>query len=75
MVLEELIGSILEIPPTDLTNETGPQTVAVWDSFAHINIITALEEVYGVTLSTDEITSLKSLGDARKVLRAKGVEV
>ncbi|MDP9382650.1 MAG: acyl carrier protein [Chloroflexota bacterium] len=75
MRLEELFGAVLDVPAASLTEESGPETVTEWDSFGHITLITAMEETYGVSFETDEIQKAKSLGDARDILRAKGVEV
>lgn len=75
MQLEELFGAVLEVAPAQLSDETSQASLRGWDSMAHINLVTGLEEVYGVRFSTDEIQGLKSLGDARRMLRSKGVEV
>ncbi len=75
MTLEELIGSILEIDPQDVTDATSQTTLSSWDSMAHINLITAMEEVYNVSFSVDEIQAIKSVGDARQMLRRKGAAV
>ena len=75
MKLEELIGNILDLNPTELTDDLTQSAVQSWDSLAHINIIMALEEVYGVTFSTEEIPTVKSLGDVRRLLRMKGVAI
>jgi len=75
MKLEELFASILEVSAAELTDRSSQASLRSWDSLAHINIISALEEVYGVCFSTDEIQNMKSLGDARKLLSAKRVAI
>lgn len=75
MKLEELFASILEVSAVELTDMSSQASLRSWDSLAHINIISALEEVYGVCFSTDEIQNMKSLGDARKLLSAKRVTI
>ena len=75
MKLEEILGSILEISPLELGDHSGQQTVQNWSSFAHINIILALESTYGVSFSTKEIQTVKSIGEIRQVLRNKGAVV
>lgn len=75
MKLEELFASILEVSPIELTDASSQASLRSWDSLAHINVISALEEVYSVHFSTDEIQSIKSVGDARRLLSTKGVTV
>ncbi len=75
MTLEELFGSILDIDPHELSDATSQTALASWDSMTHINLITAMEEVYSVAFSLDEIQAITSLGDARQMLRRKGAAV
>ncbi len=74
-MFEELVCSILEIEPDELTDQVSQSTVANWSSLAHINLITALEEAFGVSFTTQEILTIKSVGGARALLRAKGAAV
>jgi acyl carrier protein len=32
-----------------------------WDSFGHVSVIAALEEAYGISISNDEVTFLRTL--------------
>lgn len=73
MQLEEVFSSILGVPTSELDDATSPAVVSSWTSRGHIELITAMESLYGVTFTTEEIKSLKSLGDARGFLRNKGV--
>jgi acyl carrier protein len=73
MRLEDLFSAVLEIPADALSEETGPTNLKSWDSLRHIKLISAMEEVYGVTFSTAEIKSLKSVGAVRRALTGRGV--
>jgi acyl carrier protein len=42
-----------------------------WDSFKHIEIIMAVEERFGVKMSTRELDSLISVGDLIGLIKAK----
>ncbi len=72
MTLEQIFCSILEISPSDLRDESSQATLANWSSLAHLSLITALEERYGISFSTQEILGTKSFGNLRALLRAKG---
>jgi acyl carrier protein len=73
--LNELVAGVLNIPAEELTEESGPNVVAQWDSLAHVTIAAAVEDTYGVELAMSEILGITSLGDLRRVLRARGVGV
>lgn len=74
MKLEELFSLVLEVPADGLTAATSPANLKSWSSLKHIKLITAMEEVYGVTFSSAEIKGLKSLGAVRQTLATRGVE-
>lgn len=75
MTLEELIAAVLDVPAGALTDATSQSNLSNWSSMAHINLIMALEETYSVSFTTEEIQVVKSIGDARRLLRTKGATV
>ncbi len=72
-MFEELFCSILELEPSQLDDQVSQASIGTWSSLAHINLVTALEEAYGVSFTTQEILAMKSVGNARTLLREKGV--
>jgi len=64
---------VLELPAEQVEDSTGPANLATWDSRRHIQLITALEEVYEVTFSTAEIKAMSSVGAVRGLLGERGV--
>ena len=46
-----------------------------WDSFAHINLIVALEEAFSITFSSEEMSGMKSVGDLVVILKNHGCDV
>jgi len=74
MTVDELLQPILNTTaPLQLTD--GPESIPTWDSIAQINIITAIEDVAGGEMSTDEVLSLKSVGKVVEICRAHGLEL
>lgn len=71
--LIELISSILNIDATDLSVVSGPEDIAQWDSLAHINIISAIEQKYDMQITMPEILAVKTVDDLRKLIEKSGV--
>ena len=46
-----------------------------WDSMAHMFFITKLEELYKVELTGDEIATMQTVGDVKRILLSKGVNL
>lgn len=77
---EELLGTVTPIfrsvfgqPDLVVTESTNAETVEGWDSFAHINLIVALEEAFHVSFTTKELGELTCVGDLLRQLKSKGV--
>jgi acyl carrier protein len=71
--LRDLFCEVLGLPPDRVGDATSPETTSEWDSLAAMNLVAALEETFGVELTTTEIMRMRSVGIVRQVLRAKGV--
>ena len=57
----EIVASILRVPPASIDASTSPDTLPVWDSLRHLQIVLALEEAFGLQLSADEIEAMHSV--------------
>lgn len=68
------LAQILEISPEALTDATVLGAVE-WDSIGVLDLIAAMDEAYGVSISTGAIYSASTLGDLRTLMRAAGAEV
>ena len=71
--LAEVFARVLRIPVERLGDETSPENTAEWDSLAAMELVSQLEETFGVELTTLEIMRMRSIGVAREVLRQRGV--
>ncbi len=77
MLMEQVTGvfrAVFNDPKLAITEKTNASHVAGWDSFAHINLIVALEEYFGVSFTTKEISSLTCVGDLLDLLRKKKIQ-
>jgi acyl carrier protein len=58
-----------------LRPEDCPETLRGWDSTKQIEIVVAIEDAYGIELTTAEILSLRSIGAIVEVLRKRGCKM
>ena len=72
MKLSGLLKEVFNVSESDLKDDVRLMSFAEWDSMAHMLFITRLEEVYEVNLDGDEIASMETVGDIKKVLKTKG---
>ncbi|HEV2378034.1 MAG TPA: acyl carrier protein [Streptosporangiaceae bacterium] len=75
MTLTELCAAVLGLAAEQVDDTTAAATTGGWTSLAHVQLVVALEDAYGVTLSAAEIRRLTSVGAIRAALAGKGVVV
>ena len=74
MQLYDLIGKVLGVDPTQLTEESNAQNTPKWDSLRHIEVVFAMESAFHIRFTMPEISGLRKLGDIRKLLLSKNVK-
>ncbi len=72
--LEPIFRSVVD-PDLVLSEELDASKVPLWDSLNHIILAVEIEMQLGVALTTDELASLRSVGDMVTLLQQKGVQV
>lgn len=70
--LQQLIADILGVEPEQVTDNSGQNTLEQWDSMAQVNLSSALEGEYGITLSTAEMAKLTSVSAVIALLQQRG---
>ena len=56
-----VVSQALRCPRDSLSMESGMYRDHGWDSFGHVNVVVALEEAYGISISNDEIMNLTTM--------------
>ncbi len=69
------ISAILGVPEDQITDDLSSETVDTWDSLNHINLISAIEQEFGVTLATDDLADSQSVRKLVALLADRGIEV
>lgn len=73
--LEQIFADSLAINLSDISDELTYQSIPQWDSVAHMTLIAAVEDEYGIMLDTDDIIDMSSVGKAKAILQKYGVEI
>lgn len=59
------------LAPDELHPQSSPENTPGWDSFAHLQLVVALEESFGVRFTTRDVLRLGTLADAEEILGEK----
>lgn len=71
--LYEIISKVMDISISQLTDESGPDSIENWDSYNGLLLIDELESEFGVKFSVDETYDVKVIGDIKRHLKNHGV--
>jgi acyl carrier protein len=73
MTVEEVIGKVFKMDRRMLTDQTERAAIEQWDSMGHLQLITELEEHFGVKIAIGDAMEMGSVGKVKEVLRRYGV--
>jgi len=57
----------------DVDDDTSVTSLQQWDSLAHITLILALEEEFGLSFTPDEAAEMLSVPDIERILASRPV--
>ena len=72
MSLEALLAAVLDVER--LEPSASRDELDAWDSLAHLSVVSAVEETYGVTFSSADMRTATSVVAIRELLAARGVD-
>lgn len=71
--LQQIFREAMEKDKLVLSDGLSPETMPEWDSLAHVKLMMACEEEFGVKFSIEETVESNSVGKLKAVLASKGV--
>ena len=61
--LRSIFRDVFDEDTLNISENTTKDDIEDWDSVAHIKLVLAIEEEFHVRLTTDEVASIKSVGE------------
>ena len=71
--LYKLIAKILDVPVSDINDESSPETIENWDSFNSLVIADELESEFNISVALEEIIDSANVSAIKKHLKNHGV--
>ena len=60
--LRRVFREVFDDNQISISESTSRPDIEDWDSIAHIKLVLTIEEVFGIKFTTDEVASIKSVG-------------
>ena len=64
----ETFSKVLGLPVERITDDLRYATIPEWDSIAHMSVVAALEDAYGIMIDMDDVIDMSSVGKAREII-------
>lgn len=68
--LREILSDVLDLDPEQISDNFSRDDESGWDSMAHLRLITAIEQAFGLKFTMREIEEIRSYGDLRERVAA-----
>ena len=69
--LTEVFREIFDDPKLTVGPGTTAKNIPDWDSLAHIQLMVAIEQVFGMRFNTGEVASLNNVGEMVALISSK----
>jgi acyl carrier protein len=73
--IQSVLGPVFPELERPLQADDSPLTLAAWDSVRQVDVVLAVEDAFGIGLTTAEIESLRSVGALVEILRRRRLDV
>ena len=67
--LYSIISKVMNVPESEINDQSGPETVEAWDSFHGLALVDELEDHFNVKFTISEITDVQSVADIKRHLK------
>jgi acyl carrier protein len=73
--IKQIFRELFKVKPEDFNDCLDVNTVAGWDSMNHLNLVIALEESFGVSLTTEEVIQMTSVKAIVEILNRRNEKI
>ncbi len=73
--LYSIISKVMNVPESEINDQSGPETVEAWDSLNLYMLIDDIEAEFNVKFILEEILEIKNVGHFKKLLVNHGCEL
>ncbi len=68
--IRDVMRNIFDDETLVIDENSSPDEIADWDSFANIQLLAALEQEFGIRLTTAQATAIHSVGDFLAIINS-----
>ncbi len=56
--VKKIMADVFLLDISEINENSSPDSIPQWDSIGHLNLVTAIEEEFGIKIEDDQITQM-----------------
>jgi acyl carrier protein len=69
--VKQVTSDLFFVPVEAIDEDSSSETIEQWDSLQHLNLVLALEEVFAVELTPEDIEQMRTIGAIANLIECK----
>lgn len=69
--IKSLVSRVFNVDLESINDKSSPDNIQSWDSLAHMNLVAALEEEFGIQLDDEDIDDLRNVALIVNIVQGK----
>ena len=69
--LNEVFRDVFDDDEITVNEDTTAEDIEDWDSLEHINLISAVEDEFGIRFKMGEVSSMKNVGEMVEIIKSR----
>ena len=69
----DVVSKVMNVPITELNDNSGPETIERWDSYNGLLLVDELESEFNISFSLEEMSDTHNISDIKRHLKNHGV--
>lgn len=65
--LLSILSEVFSLPVDQITDDLAYNTFAAWDSLKHLQMVSMIEEEFGIELEMDDIIDMSTIGKVKEI--------
>lgn len=71
--LYHAFAEALNVDISGINDDLKYQSIPQWDSISHMVLISTIDEAFNISLATDDVIGLNSVGKAKEILKKHNI--
>ena len=73
--LYSIISKVMDVPKSEINDQTSPENIESWDSFHGLLLVDELENTFNVKFTIEEMADVQNVGDIKRHIKNHNIDL